>query len=889
MNKFFSLRSVYQQILSGSVIVGILFSTTPVPLFYTVAHAAEPAGTLSVVMQVVNSHGGMNVPADFIVNITGAGATPSFFLGSSTAQLVSVPTDTNFNVLVNGGSRYTSMFSLGCSGVIVASVLSVCEITLSDTILFPTDTIAPNLIPNSNLEIVDPSDTTEPLAWSKGWPWGTNVATYTYPVSPTAASPISSGSAVGISYASYTGSVLTGGDAKWYFAPVAVTPGSRYLYQDAYSANTETFIVAEFFNATNQHLANAGYYSAPSTGLDTWKMSSVTFIAPPGAAYMSVYHQLNSEGTLNIDNVSLGETALPKAFDRGFVSLAFDDGYISHFTNAKPLLNSAGVKGTFYAVSHTSGLGIVNPSLESPDTVDATKPLGWFSSGGTDSIYSYPVSGRTGNAVRFSSPNPESGSGWNFAPVTVFANQNHQFSNYYKSTTESTVFIEVAKNDGTLAYMQSDGGLVSTRVAYAVLPPAFDWTLFESGGLWIPPGSESVSVRYGLVASGTLDVDDANLGAYLDFMTPNQLLTLQGEQHEIGGHTETHANLTAIPFAEALKEMNGSRTDLLAGGFSPVLSFAYPLGENNENIQNVIASAGYTSGRGTIPGHNGKDANKYTLASVMVKSDTSIEEVEGLVNTALADRSWLILTFHHILPIGSPSATAYTTTPERLESIISYLGKNNVPVRTVASGVAQMDGGLPIPPPPTPTPTPSPTPTPTPTPTPAASGGGGGGSASFEYWGCTEPTAENYNRLANRNQGCVFATDEVNTLSTSTEVSVVPTITGSEQMGNNNSGEVLGTTTETMPRHSFKVHLRKGLRGKDVTELQRRLTESGHFSGPITGYFGDMTLAGVKKFQLMHKIDAIGLVGPKTRAALNKERDSYVVSSTNAGITFERI
>ncbi len=872
MNKFSSYRSKYPQVLSGSIIFGVLFGMTPTSLF-SVAHAAEPMGMLSVTTQVINSHGGQNVPADFIINITGAAATPSFFVGSVLPQMVSITTGTSYNVVVSAGTHYSAALSSGCIGTVTSTVVSVCEVTLSDKVLFPTGVVSANTISNSSLEVVDPSDATEPMGWSKGWPWGANVATYSYPV-PTP----SSGNAMSIAYESYTGSVLTGGDAKWYFAPIPVLEGHRYMYQDAYTANTDTYIVAEFFNAANQHLSNAGYMVAPRTATGTWRTVNASFVAPPGATSMAVYHQLNSEGVLTLDNVSLTEIPLPKTFDRGFVSLAFDDGYISHFENAKPVLSASGHKGTFYAVSHTSGLGIVNPSLETPDSADAGKPLGWFSSGGTDSTYAYPVSGRTGNAVRFSSPNPESGSGWNFSPVTVFANQNHQFSHYYKSTAESTVYIEITKTDGTLAYMQSDGGLVLARVAYAVLPAAPEWTLYTSAGLWIPPETKTVSMRYGLAASGTLDVDDANFGAYLDFMTPSQLLMLQNEQHEIGGHTETHANLTALPFSEALKEMNGSREDLLSGGFIPVHSFAYPLGENNEDIQNAVLAAGYTSGRGTIPQLNGKDTNRYALGSKMVMADTPMSEVQQLINEAMADRSWLILTFHHVLPIGSVGMTSYTTTPDRLASITDYLMKNNVPVRTVSAGARMMDGGVVV------TPTPTPTPIPTPVPT---SGGGGGGSYTFDYWGCTEVAAENYNRLANRNQGCVFAQESLNAASNTTASS---TITASTTVVISNSGEeVLGAATVKTTRHSFKNYLRKGSRGKEVSELQKRLTASGHFTASTTGFFGSLTLEAVKRFQVMHKIDPIGLVGPKTRAALNKDADSFVVTSTNAGITLERI
>lgn len=57
--------------------------------------------------------------------------------------------------------------------------------------------------------------------------------------------------------------------------------------------------------------------------------------------------------------------------------------------------------------------------------------------------------------------------------------------------------------------------------------------------------------------------------------------------------------------------------------------------------------------------------------------------------------------------------------------------------------------------------------------------------------------------------------------------------------------------------------------GADVTALQNRLTREGVYSGPITGYFGQLTEAGVKAYQAKMGISNTGNVGPQTMAALN--------------------
>jgi hypothetical protein len=58
--------------------------------------------------------------------------------------------------------------------------------------------------------------------------------------------------------------------------------------------------------------------------------------------------------------------------------------------------------------------------------------------------------------------------------------------------------------------------------------------------------------------------------------------------------------------------------------------------------------------------------------------------------------------------------------------------------------------------------------------------------------------------------------------------------------------------------------------GTEVTELQKRLTAFGIYSGPINGNFGPQTEAAVKKYQAARGITQAGYVGPSTRSALNQ-------------------
>lgn len=79
------------------------------------------------------------------------------------------------------------------------------------------------------------------------------------------------------------------------------------------------------------------------------------------------------------------------------------------------------------------------------------------------------------------------------------------------------------------------------------------------------------------------------------------------------------------------------------------------------------------------------------------------------------------------------------------------------------------------------------------------------------------------------------------------------------------------------------IELSRGSRGEAVRTLQMRLKALAYFSEEVTGYFGVITEASVIAFQEANGIDPIGIVGPKTRAALSAE-----VNAEAIGFTFSK-
>ncbi len=72
----------------------------------------------------------------------------------------------------------------------------------------------------------------------------------------------------------------------------------------------------------------------------------------------------------------------------------------------------------------------------------------------------------------------------------------------------------------------------------------------------------------------------------------------------------------------------------------------------------------------------------------------------------------------------------------------------------------------------------------------------------------------------------------------------------------------------------------------DVQMLQEFLTDQGVYSGPITGNFFSLTLAGVKNYQIQNNITpAAGFFGPITRAKANEILSVQIQNSDTQAIT----
>jgi len=272
----------------------------------------------------------------------------------------------------------TSTFTIP-SGIVSASVLHVIYsngtlqtddyslTTNSQTVTPPTPPADPtppatgaNLIPNASFETANGAN---PAGWTQD-SWGTNTAAFTY---------VKNDGHTGTNSAKVTVSKYTDGDAKWYFDPLALTPGAQYTYSAWYKATTTKVAVTAMYIDANgtRHYFNLPAPLVGASAGTVWQQYSATFQVPTDATAMSIFFLIEGNGTLQTDDVSI-TPYVPTGFSEPLISLTFDDGWTSIYDNAFPLLKKYGLVSTQYIISSYLG----QPSYMSLAQVKALQTAG---------------------------------------------------------------------------------------------------------------------------------------------------------------------------------------------------------------------------------------------------------------------------------------------------------------------------------------------------------------------------------------------------------------------------------------------------------------------------------------------------------------------------------
>jgi peptidoglycan/xylan/chitin deacetylase (PgdA/CDA1 family) len=89
--------------------------------------------------------------------------------------------------------------------------------------------------------------------------------------------------------------------------------------------------------------------------------------------------------------------------------------------------------------------------------------------------------------------------------------------------------------------------------------------------------------------------------------------------HQIGAHTMTHPRLTQIPLAQAREEIAASKKMLEDLFGQPICHFAYPYGDWNAAVRDLVIEAGFETACTTETGINVVGQDRWTLGRYLAR------------------------------------------------------------------------------------------------------------------------------------------------------------------------------------------------------------------------------------------------------------------------------
>jgi peptidoglycan/xylan/chitin deacetylase (PgdA/CDA1 family) len=170
-----------------------------------------------------------------------------------------------------------------------------------------------------------------------------------------------------------------------------------------------------------------------------------------------------------------------------------------------------------------------------------------------------------------------------------------------------------------------------------------------------------------------------------DYMNTQQVIDIFDHDHEIGGHTVTHPDLTQLSKVQAATEIFKAKSDLEALISAEVRTFAYPFSAYNDEVVEIVKQAGYKSARTGDNGLNTVSTDPYRLLPIGPTSDTPLESLITQIEQAQKAALWLIIGFHHI----NYSGVMYSNTLDYLGQVASYIKRRKIRAVTVSEGLRE--------------------------------------------------------------------------------------------------------------------------------------------------------------------------------------------------------
>lgn len=161
------------------------------------------------------------------------------------------------------------------------------------------------------------------------------------------------------------------------------------------------------------------------------------------------------------------------------------------------------------------------------------------------------------------------------------------------------------------------------------------------------------------------------------YMNPNAVWVSAQLGMEIASHTANHHALPTLSDEDIHYEFKKSKADLAAIDID-VKTLAAPFSSYDNNVKE-IAKAYFDGVRVLNHRTNGANYDAYWLNSIAVTNQTTLNELKSWIDTAIQEKTWLIIMWHDIHPnvskelLDDDVKEHYDATPLLLQQTIAYI------------------------------------------------------------------------------------------------------------------------------------------------------------------------------------------------------------------------
>jgi peptidoglycan/xylan/chitin deacetylase (PgdA/CDA1 family) len=170
-----------------------------------------------------------------------------------------------------------------------------------------------------------------------------------------------------------------------------------------------------------------------------------------------------------------------------------------------------------------------------------------------------------------------------------------------------------------------------------------------------------------------------------------QAKQLKLEGNEIASHTVDHADLTTLTDAAMQAEIRNAKSYLAANFGGVVPTFVTPYGKYSTKVLSEIR-ANHAWHRTVTPGLISTDTFTDQLPSYDIHVGVPVTDVKAIIDSAIAQKKWGILTFHEIVDAGASTGTQLNKAD--FVAILNYVKSSGIEVVTIDQGAKRLSGQL---------------------------------------------------------------------------------------------------------------------------------------------------------------------------------------------------